>query len=230
MIVLITIGIFSIISCKKYKQGVLEIKHTITISNTENYYRAIIVEDGLYDPNVEFNYGPNYAGYYDTQTAYYWPDESAKSLGYKYRSHDGDGEFNGFITGKEGSSKIPGENGHWAGEGTTGGTGSTCPQGTWYSSACGDSKGVIWKFGSDKKGSFSNKDCNGICSPMVFTFSYEMSGTTCSISYDAVQPIVTCDGYQDSRPPTPNSTSITLSCSNDELTVTSGNGTQVFTK
>lgn len=105
-----------------------------------------------------------------------------------------------------------------------------CPEGTWYSPACGDPKGVIWKFGSDNKGSFSNKDCNGICSPMVFTFSYKMSGTTCSITYDALQPIVTCTGYQDSRPPTPKPASITLSCSNDKLTVTSGNGTQVFTK
>ncbi len=113
---------------------------------------------------------------------------------------------------------------------TGGGTSGACPEGTWYSPACGDPHGVIWKFNSDRTGSFSNMDCNGICTPMVFTFSYVMSGTTCNITYDALQPIVQCTGYADSRPNSPGPASITLSCSGTGLTVTSGNGTITFTK
>lgn len=213
--------------CKKTTKGVLEIKHTITISSEENYYRAEVVDDGLYEPNKEFNLGPNVAGYYDHKTAYYWPDESAKNLGYKYRNKGVDNAEEVFyIAGKEGNSRIPGENGHW---GSDGGGSGACPQGTWYSPACGDPHGVIWTFGA-KTGSFSNKDCNGICDPMIFKFSYEMSGNICSLTYDAVQDIVHCPGYTDSRPPTPKPASITITCSGSELTVSSGNGTQVFTK
>ena len=109
------------------------------------------------------------------------------------------------------------------------GTGS-CPVGVWYSPACGNPKGVIWTFASNKKGSFSNKDCNGICTPMVFKFTYSMSGNTCSLTYDAVQDFVYCDGYPATRPPTPKNASITLECVSGGLKVTSGNGTIVFTK
>lgn len=109
------------------------------------------------------------------------------------------------------------------------GTGS-CPVGVWYSPACGNSKGVVWTFGSDKKGKFSNMDCNRVCDPMVFKFSYSMSGNQCSITYNAVQDIVNCPGFQPSRPPTPKNTTITLECVSGGLKVTSGNGTIVFTK
>lgn len=109
------------------------------------------------------------------------------------------------------------------------GSGS-CPVGVWYSPACGDPKGVIWTFASNKKGSFSNKDCNGICGPMVFKFTYSMSGKSCSITYDAVQDYVYCTGYSPARPPKPSNATITLECVSGGLKVTSGNGTIVFTK
>lgn len=129
------------------------------------------------------------------------------------------------ITVQGKSTKAAGGSGSGSGSGS-----GACPQGTWYSPACGDPHGVVWKFGADKKGSFSNKDCNGICGPMIFAFSYTMSGTTCSITYDALQPYVKCTGYPDTRPPKPSDASITLSCSSAGLTVTSGSGTITFTK
>ncbi len=111
-----------------------------------------------------------------------------------------------------------------------GGTGGECYQGTWYSNACGDPKGVIWTLNKDMTGSFSNKDCNGICTPIVFTFKYTVSGNTINVSYDATQPIVKCDGYEDSRPPKPKDGSFTFTCSGDKLTVNSGNGPNTFTR
>lgn len=116
------------------------------------------------------------------------------------------------------------------GGGGNSGGGGACIEGTWYSSACGDSKGVVWKFGSNGKGSFSNKDCNGICNPIVFSFSYSISGKTCSISYDAKQPVVKCNGYPDTAPPKPKDESFTFTCDANKLTVTSGSGTNIFTK
>jgi hypothetical protein len=122
------------------------------------------------------------------------------------------------------------ENGGSVGGNNTGTGSGACPVGTWYSTACGDSKGVVWTFRSDKTGSFSNKDCNGVCTPIVFTFKYSISGSTCNIMYDAQQPVVHCTGYQDSSPPKPKDDSFTFSCSGSQLTVTSANGTAVFTK
>lgn len=120
--------------------------------------------------------------------------------------------------------------GNGNGGGGNSGGGGACIEGTWYSSACGDSKGVVWKFGSNGKGSFSNKDCNGICNPIVFSFSYSISGKTCSIKYDAKQAVVKCTGYPDTAPPKPKDESFTFTCDANKLTVTSGNGTNTFTK
>jgi hypothetical protein len=125
LVVMVALAAFYVGSCKRIRKGVLEIRHTITTSITENFYRVELVEDGIYEPLKEFNLGPNYAGYYDTQTAFYWPDESAKSLG--YTSKDESGSF----SNKEGG-KTPGKGGHWApttspvtgGGGGGGGTGS----------------------------------------------------------------------------------------------------------
>lgn len=118
-----------------------------------------------------------------------------------------------------------------AGSGGGGNNGGNCYEGTWYSTACGDSKGVIWKFNSDKTGSFSNKDCNGICTPMVFTFTYSVSGNTITCKYDDIQPIVKCTGYQDSRPPKPSKDGVfTFECQGNKLLVNSGNGPNTFTR
>lgn len=214
-----------VVSCKKCKKGVLEIKHTYALSTFEPDYYTTIVDDGLYTPNTEFRY--KYNSNIETWTGYYWPDKSAKSLGYSHRCKAEDLKFK---ASSECSGKYSGENGHWPDASNTSGGSGGCPEGTWYSPACGDPHGVIWKFGSDKKGSFSNKDCQGICTPMVFTFTYSMSGTACSITYDAVQPYVKCTGYPDTKPPKPTDADITLSCSGSGLTVTSGNGTTTFTK
>lgn len=111
-----------------------------------------------------------------------------------------------------------------------GGSGSSCIEGTWYSDACGDPQGVVWKFNNAGTGSFSNKDCNGICNPIVFNFSYSVSGSTCSISYDAQQPLVYCTGFEPLAPPSPGDESFTFECTGSTLTVNSGNGTAIFNK
>jgi hypothetical protein len=212
-------------SCKKCKQGVLEVKVTYNSGlNYEPSYYAIVVEDGLYDPETEFNYKIRNHDM-EIHTGYYWPNESARSLGYTelVNNRDIDGSEN-YFRNKKGSN-LPGENGHW-----NSGAGSSCLNGTWTNIACGDPNGVIWTFNSNGTGSFSNKDCNGICSPIVFTFSYSVTGNECNVSYDATQPFVQCTGYPDSRPPKPNDESFTFSCSGNQLTVSSGNGTTTFTK
>lgn len=111
-----------------------------------------------------------------------------------------------------------------------GGSGNSCLEGTWFSDACGDPQGVVWKFNSGGTGSFSNPDCNGICNPIVFNFSYSVSGSTCSISYDAQQPVVLCTGFDPLSPPSPSDESFEFECSGSTLTVNSSNGTAVFTK
>lgn len=110
-----------------------------------------------------------------------------------------------------------------------GGGDDSCLEGTWYNIACSNPKGVVWTF-NNGTGSFANEDCNGICTPIKFTFSYEVTGgNTCNLIYDAVQPLVQCDGFEDSRPPTPANASFTFSCDCGSLTVSSGNGTTTFT-
>lgn len=112
-----------------------------------------------------------------------------------------------------------------------GGTGgSDCIVGVWYSEACGNPNGVVWTFNSNGTGSFSNPDCNGICTNIVFNFSYTISGSTCTVDYDAQQPLVYCDGYDPASPQSPNTESFSFECSGNTLTVTSGTGTNVFTK
>lgn len=128
-----------------------------------------------------------------------------------------------------GTINSGGNGGGGNGGGGNGGGSGHCIESTWYSAACGDPKGVVWKFNGGR-GSFANKDCNGICTPMTFKFSYTITGNTCNLTYDAVQDYVQCTGYPDTRPPKPKDGSFTFTCSGDKLTVTSGNGTNVFTK
>ena len=222
-----------LISCKKGeagKKGVLEVKKSINLGNSiETYYRAFQVESGKYEAGKEFEYSTN-AGL-DVEVGYYWPDESAKSLGYKNYCD----EVEPYYTSQdECNSKEPGLSGHWASEASAGGSGGdngACPVGTWYGTACGDKKGVVWTFNSNGRGSISNKDCSGICNPIVYTFSYKMSGTTCNLTYDKTQAIVKCDGFEDSRPPAPKDASITITCNGgSSITVSSANGSTTFTK
>jgi hypothetical protein len=210
--------------CKKCKRGVLEVHATEALGG--ELYWVEFPDPELYEENKLLSRKP-ISQYNIKEEVFYWPNESARSLGYKERcGEDGDGSRYGVTCMYD----EPGENGNWAGKTVTGknGTGH-CIEGTWYNSACGDSKGVIWKF-DGKNGSSSNKDCNGICSAIIYTFSYTISGNNCKITYDDLQPIVSCTGYVDSRPPKPNDDNFTFTCSGSSLTVTSSIGTTTFIK
>ncbi|MDZ4758538.1 MAG: hypothetical protein SGJ10_10460 [Bacteroidota bacterium] len=123
----LTIAIVSSISCKRLKKGVLEIQHKLFGSfGVETYYFTMIVDDGIYTPNVEFRYNPT--SNYGTYTAYYWPDKSSSGLGYKKKCDDGMQVV--FKTGKECSGKYSGENGHWPAESGASGGGTPAPTGT----------------------------------------------------------------------------------------------------
>ena len=101
-----------------------------------------------------------------------------------------------------------------------GGSGSSCIEGTWYSDACGDPRGVIFNFNADGTGNSSNPDCNGICTPFVINFSYSVSGSTCSLDYDAQQPVIYCTGFDPLSPGSPADESFTFECDGSTLTIT----------
>lgn len=126
-----------------------------------------------------------------------------------------------------------GTHGSGGGGNNGGGSGGSCIEGTWYSPACGDAHGVVWIFNADGSGSFSNKDCNGICTPFKLKFTYEITGNSCQVIYlpKEQQEEISCTGYAPKRPDVPVKTEpFTFSCTGSELTVTSGNGTNTFTR
>jgi hypothetical protein len=117
-------------SCKKYKQGVLEIKTTRTYANSvETFYRTVIVEDGLYDPETEFVYSSN-PSLSEVKTGYYWPNESANSLGYKHICSVETPKY--YTAENECDSGKPGANGHWKNDLNTGGSGGNSSCGSSY--------------------------------------------------------------------------------------------------
>ena len=118
-------------NCKKSKLGVLEIKHTTEISDEESTFRVILVEDGIYEEHTEFEYKTSQFNF-ESYTGYYWPNESAKSLGYNYKNKDSNYEVY-FTTEKDSDYGPPGVNGHWKDYGVnnnSAGQGST-PYGRW---------------------------------------------------------------------------------------------------
>jgi hypothetical protein len=121
------------------------------------------------------------------------------------------------------------------GNGGGGNGGGDCLKGTWYNTACGDTKGVVWYFDSPNSGQsyFSNKDCNGICTPFKLKFNYVITGNSCKVTYldQSKQDVIKCDGYADKQPTIPTKTEpFTFSCNGDKLEVTSATGTTTFKK
>ena len=222
MVVFVTVLSSSISSCKKLKKGVLELKKHYNTTSTSSFfddtYKAYVITDELYDADQEFTFDSDNIS---ETTGYYWSDKSVFGLGYNHQCGDH------FTSSNSCDATTPGKNGHW---GSSSGQSNSCLEGVWYSPACGNSQGVIWTFNADKTGSTSNQDCNGICSPMVFTFTWDVTGSTCSITYDAVQPYVNCTGYPPTRPNKPTDDSFTFTCSGTSLSVTSGSGSTTFTK
>jgi len=101
--------------------------------------------------------------------------------------------------------------------------------GKWYAASCGFTDAQTWNFGADGKGSVTTKDCSGICNPTVLNFSYTVTGDILNCVYDAVQPIVHCNGSADTRPSTPSPTSQTYTINGNSLRLSSGGTTVVFT-
>ncbi|MFA7274721.1 MAG: hypothetical protein WC044_12705 [Crocinitomicaceae bacterium] len=177
--------VLTLSNCKKSKKGVLEIKHTTIISSEESTFRAIVVDDGLYKPNEEFPY-KTVNNNYETYTAYYWPDESAKSLGYKYRTK---GETDVYYTTEKSSDYGgPGLNGHWKDYQISSGGGngaSITPYGRWqrYGSPNGYQTDLAI---GDIPGEASNRVymCEHPGSPTEGLYKGTISGTT--ITWDAI--------------------------------------------
>ena len=70
-------------------------------------------------------------------------------------------------------------------------------------------------------------DCNGVCSPMVFNFTYSLSGSKLTLDYDKTQPIVKCKGYADSRPNQPAKTTVSFTCNTSKLII---NGVETYNR
>jgi hypothetical protein len=112
----ITLATWPFRSCQKNKTGVLEIRTTnISSSATTIRYHAEHTIESNYPEGIEFqisSYGTEF------KTAYYWPDETAKKLGYKKLKREFK-EYEKFVANKTGDEKnivegaLPGENGRW---------------------------------------------------------------------------------------------------------------------
>lgn len=105
--------------------------------------------------------------------------------------------------------------------GPTGGSGGSGITGTWNVMVCNGSKEQIWHFGSDGTGYFTNPDCNGICEPLKFPFTYADDGSKVDVSY-TTPPAIKCTGYPDTAPPKPSNDSFTYTISGNDLNVTQG--------
>ncbi len=113
-----------------------------------------------------------------------------------------------------------------------GGSGGTCPVGTWVAPACSSGgPNQIFSLDGKGKGYFSNPDCKGICTPLVFKFNYTISGNTINYSFYATE-VTKCTGYQDSSPNVPTGNySITFTCNGDgTMTTKASTGTVTYTR
>lgn len=111
-------------------------------------------------------------------------------------------------------------------------TSSNSLVGTWITPGCDGTMtdATTWYLGSDGRGYSSTKDCNGICSPLVYNFSYSISGNTIYYQYDDVQPVMHCVGYSDSRPQSPGNVSQSFYLEGNSVTVSYNGITTVFTR
>ena len=100
--------------------------------------------------------------------------------------------------------------------------------GNWYAAASGFADGKTLHFGADGKGYVSTKDYYGICDPTILNFSYTITGDILNCVYDAVQPIVHCNGSADISPVVPEPTSQSYTITGNSLRLSSGNTTIEF--
>ncbi len=100
-----------------------------------------------------------------------------------------------------------------------------CPIGAWKNTtACGGGATQNFVLKSDGTGWADNPDCNGVCDPLKWPFTYEVSGNTCYLYYQQ-PPDVNCGGtyYPVNQP---NDASFTFSCDGSTLVTSFG----TFTK
>lgn len=114
--------------------------------------------------------------------------------------------------------------------------GGSCPVGRWKTPTCNGSGFLIYNFGSNREGFSENPDCNGICTPLKFYFTYKVSGNTISYTYTKTDDVV-CSGQNQGRPDVPNgSYSINFTCQNGgtelitEVTTNGVRRTTLFTR
>ena len=169
----------------------------------------------------------------------FWPSTDCKHLGYE---HLGDMTL-GQWQDTQGSNVTPGEHGKWGdgtgggkivngagdGGGAGGGGAGGCIVGTWTSSVCGSRPGdAILKLPADKNGSLTQPDCNKVCNPIIFPFTYEATTTSVALAYTKPNP-VTC-GTSSSPVNQPKNDTFTYTCSGNTLTTTTSLGAMTYTR
>jgi hypothetical protein len=118
--------------------------------------------------------------------------------------------------------------------GSNGNGGAECPVGTWTKAASCSSNPTpppfYWVFRADGTGYTENPDCNGICTPMVYHFSYTISGNSINYTFTSTDDVY-CNSVNQGAPAVPSGNhSITFSCSSDgnQLTIETTTGMQTF--
>jgi hypothetical protein len=171
-----------------------------------------------------------------TDESHFWKNTTCPRLGYEYQDTERFGDWWNSAT----SNATPGEYGFWGDRsGTTplpipnpaeptgsGGEGATCLEGTWAEDPADCAGMPITLSFQGGTGRFTNPDCNGICTPIVFPYSYTVSGDTVTLNY-ATPPPVTCDG--ESYPiDQPANDTFSFTCEGNTLTTTTSLGTTTY--
>lgn len=177
----------------------------------------------------------------------FWPSTDCTHLGYTAVSKDAlaQGAWQHSAT----SNGTPGEHGKWGdgtgggkivsaaaaaagssgGGGGGGGGGAGCLSGTWKTPTCGSAKLQQLKFDATT-GSYSNPDCNDICTDLIFPFNYKVSGNSVTLAYTE-PPQPSCPSID--NPPKlqkPADDTFTFTCESGKLVTTTAKGTTTYTR
>jgi hypothetical protein len=105
----------------------------------------------------------------------------------------------------------------------------SCLTGIWETSVCKGAQHQTLSFDNDGKGSFTNPDCNNICSDLIFPYTYSVTGSSVTLNYTQPEP-VSCSGYSTQTPPKPKDDVFEFICSGNQLTTTTSLGTVIHTR
>ena len=97
----------------------------------------------------------------------------------------------------------------------SGSSGGACPVGRWSTPTCNGNGKLIYVFRADGTGYSSNPECSGLCTPLIFNFTYRISGNSIIYSFTTAED-VTCGGqvHKPTPPSGQTSYSITFKCEN----------------